>query len=295
MDTRDWTIGFVGVGSMGGAMVEAILASGNPVTVYDIDAAASTRVESLGAQRASDVGSLVTEANLIFTSLPNPRAVRDTYLSEGGIVSKLRPGVVLVELSTIDPTTVEELERSVVECGAALLDVPVSGSPDEARQGELVLTAGGDRKTLDSVEHVLRCFGREIQYAGPVGAGKIVKIVNNMMTMGNVLVAAEAFSVGIKAGIEPGLLFEILSHSGGRSHHFTKRFPNALVRNFEPGFSIALGEKDLALALDLAGSLGMPAPTAGLARQMYRIAMSEGLSSEDIVAVVKLFESWGDV
>jgi len=122
-----------------------------------------------------------------------------------------------------------------------------------------------------------------------------VKIVNNMMTMGNVLVAAEAFCVGVKAGIEPDLLFEVLGRSGGRSHHFTKRFPNALAGDFEPGFSVVLGEKDLGLALELSQSLGVPSPIAGLARQMYRIAMAEGLSSEDIVAVLKLFEKWGGV
>jgi 3-hydroxyisobutyrate dehydrogenase-like beta-hydroxyacid dehydrogenase len=114
-----------------------------------------------------------------------------------------------------------------------------------------------------------------------------------MMTMGNVLVAAEAFCVGVKAGIDPDLLFEVLSNSGGRSHHFTKRFPNALAGNFTPGFSVALGEKDLGLALEFSRSLGVPAPTTGLARQMYGIAMSEGLSSEDIVSVIKLFENWG--
>ena len=111
--------------------------------------------------------------------------------------------------------------------------------------------------------------------------------------LGNVLVAAEAFSIGVKAGIAPDLLFEVLSRSGGRSHHFTKRFPNALAGDFKPGFSVALGEKDLGLALELSRSLGMPAPTTGLVRQMYRIAMSEGLSSEDIVAVIRLFEKWG--
>jgi 3-hydroxyisobutyrate dehydrogenase len=99
----------------------------------------------------------------------------------------------------------------------------------------------------------------------------------------------------VKAGIAPDLLFEVLSGSGGRSHHFTKRFPNALAGDFEPGFSVALGEKDLGLALELSRSMGVPSPTTGLVRQMYRIAMSEGLSSEDIVAVLKLFEKWGGV
>jgi len=263
--------------------------------VYDVDPAAASALEALGAQEAPDPSSLADQADVILTSLPDARAVRDVYLGERGLISGASPGIVLVELSTIDPATIEELEWSASEQGAVLLDVPVSGSPAEARRGELVLTAGGDREVLGTIEPILKCFGRTVQYAGPAGAAKTVKIVNNMMTMGNVLVAAEAFSVGVKAGIDPNLLFEILSRSGGRSHHFTKRFPNALAGDFRPGFSVALGEKDLGLALELSRSLGMPSPTTSLVRQMYRIAMSEGLSSEDIVAVLKLFEKWGGV
>lgn len=295
MSERDRKVGFVGLGNMGGAMAEALLKGGYRALVYDIDAAAASALEPLGAQQARDPGSLATQADVVLTSLPDARAVRNVYLGKEGLVSGARPGTVLVELSTIDPATIEELERSVSERGAVLLDVPVSGSPAEARRGELVLTAGGNRAALEAVEPILKCFGRTIQYVGPAGAAKIVKIVNNMMTMGNVLVAAEAFSVGVKAGIDPDLLFEVLSRSGGRSHHFTKRFPNALAGDFKPGFSVALGEKDLGLALELSRSLGMPSPVTGLVRQMYRITMSEGLSSEDIVAVLKLFEKWGGI
>jgi 3-hydroxyisobutyrate dehydrogenase-like beta-hydroxyacid dehydrogenase len=295
VSVRDRKVGFVGLGNMGGAMVEAILADGYRVWVYDIDAAAASALEPLGAQEAPGPGALAAQADVILTSLPDARAVRAVYLGEEGLVSGARPGTVLVELSTIDPATIEELERVVSERGAVLLDVPVSGSPDEARRGELVLTAGGEREALAAVEPILKCFGRTIQYVGPAGAAKIVKIVNNMMTMGNVLVAAEAFCVGVKAGIAPDLLFEVLSGSGGRSHHFTKRFPNALAGDFKPGFSVALGEKDLGLALELSRSLDMPSPTTGLVRQMYLIAMSEGLSSEDIVAIIKLFEKWSGV
>ena len=295
MSAEERKVGFVGLGNMGSAMAEAVLKGGYEVAVYDINAEAASNLESLGAQRVSDPGSLAAHAGFVLTSLPDAQAVGDVYLGEKGLLSGVRPGTVLVELSTIDPVTTEELERAVSERGAVLLDVPVSGSPAEARRGELVLTVGGERKALDAVEPILRCFGHTLRYVGPAGAAKIVKIVNNMMTMGNVLVAAEAFSVGVKAGIDPDLLFEVLSASGGRSHHFTKRFPNALAGDFKPGFSVALGEKDLGLALELARSLGVPSPTTGLVRQMYRIAMSEGLSSEDIVAVLKLFEKWGGV
>jgi 3-hydroxyisobutyrate dehydrogenase-like beta-hydroxyacid dehydrogenase len=291
----DRRVGFVGLGSMGGAMVEALLRGGHRVEAYDLDEDATDIAESLGAIRASSVAELARECEVVFTSLPDSQSVLDVYLGDDGVVAAARPRTLLVELSTIDPSTVIEVERHAARRGMTLLDAPVSGSPDEAREGELVLIVGGDLEALESIRSTLECFGRDIHYVEFVGAAKTVKLVNNIMTMGNVLVAAEAFAVGLKAGIDADTLFSVLSRTGGRSHHFVKRFPKALERDFDPGFSIRLGEKDLSLALDLARGLGVPLPTTALVQQMYRIAISEGLGAEDIVAVSKVFEGWGGV
>ena len=142
MSVRVRKVGFVGLGNMGGAMVEAILADGYRVWVYDIDAAAASALEPLGAQEALTPGALAAQADVILTSLPDARAVRAVYLGEEGLVSGARPGTVLVELSTIDPATIEEIEQVVSQRGAVLLDVPVSGSPDEARRGSWCLPLG---------------------------------------------------------------------------------------------------------------------------------------------------------
>ncbi len=295
MDATNSEIGFVGLGNMGSAMAEAVMARGYRVTAYDLDASAVSALGRLGARSATSISALAASVDVVCTSLPDSRAVREVYLGEEGLLSWARAGTIVVELSTIDPATIREVEKFALEQGTILLDVPVSGSPAEARRGELVLIAAGDSKALDEVRSILGCFGQQIQYVGPVGAGKTLKIVNNMMTMGNVLVAAEAFCVGVKAGMDPDLLFDVLSTSGGRSHHFVKRFPKAIRGDFNPGFSVALGEKDLELALEFSRSLGVPAPMAGLTQQIYRIAMSGGLSSEDIVAVIKVFEDWSGI
>ena len=129
MSTRDPEIGFVGLGNMGGAMVKAILEGGYPVAVYDVDAAAASALEPLGARAASELEALTAWSDVVLTSLPDAPAVREVYLGEGGLLATARSGTVLVELSTIDPGTTEELERAVSERGAVLLDVPVSGSP----------------------------------------------------------------------------------------------------------------------------------------------------------------------
>jgi 3-hydroxyisobutyrate dehydrogenase len=295
LQDHDWRIGMIGLGHMGSAVAETLLASGFALTGYDIDDSAVNRLREKGMKGASGIREAVKGANVIFTSLPNSQTVRDVFLSPEGIAAHVEPGAVVVELSTVSPGVIHESEAQLNFRGAKLLDSPISGSPGEARQGKLTLLVGGSESDLQRVRPVLNTFADNIMHVGRAADAKTIKIINNMMTMGNVLVAAEAFAVGIKAGIDPDTLFSALSESGGRSHHFCKRFPNALKRNFNPGFTVELGEKDLSLAMELAQSLNVPTPAAGLIRQLYHVAMAEGLSKEDIVAVLKLYEKWGGV
>ncbi|MDP6344574.1 MAG: NAD-binding protein, partial [Alphaproteobacteria bacterium] len=142
------------------------------------------------------------------------------------------------------------------------------------------------------IEPVVELLGNTWKHTGPVGTAKVVKIVNNMMSMGNVLVAAEAFALGTAAGVEPAKLYDVLSVSGGRSHHFTKRFPNALAGNFDPGFKMELGEKDLSLGVELGRACRMPTPTASLVRNIYALALAQGHQGRDIVALLDMYNNW---
>ncbi len=288
-------VGVIGLGNMGSAIGESILKGGFKTYVYDINRDATLRLEALGACVAESPKRLVEDTNVILTSLPSNDIVRNLFLGEDGLVSAAKPGTIFIELSTIDADTIKKLDRVLGEKSAILLDVPVSGSPDEARQGKLKLIASGDINTVNRVDCIFKCFGEIVKHVGPAGNAKVVKIVNNLMTMGNVLVAAEAFSLGVKAGIDPDILFEVINQSGGRSHHFGKRFPNLLARNFNPGFTVDMGEKDVRLGLDLSKSVNVPVPVASLVSQIYKIAMSEGINREDIVAIAKLYEKWGNL
>jgi 3-hydroxyisobutyrate dehydrogenase-like beta-hydroxyacid dehydrogenase len=287
-----WKIGVVGLGHMGGNMAQAIKDGGYAVSVYDANPEVLAKFKSLGFEVAGSIKDLTSQSNLILTSLPNSKIVREVYLGVGGIAQHITSGSVAVDLSTIEPDVIREIDTALSQKSANLLDVPVSGGPNEARKGELVLIAGGKKEVLDAVEPVLKCIGSSIFFVGKAGDAKVVKLVNNMMTMGNVLVAAEAFSVGVKAGVDPELLFSVLNQSGGRSHHFGKRFPKALKRDFAPGFTVELGEKDVGLAVDLSKSMNLPLPLMNLVRQMYGVAIAEGLGKEDIVAVLKMYENW---
>ena len=288
-------IGFVGLGAMGGAMAGRLVKSGYAVAGYDVSAARAEAAEHAGVTRAATPAAAAQVADVVLSSLPHPAAVREAYLGPHGVLSSARAGTTLVDLSTVDPDTWKEIAHAAGERGLACLDAPVSGGPVEAATGGLVFLVGGEAAVVERCRPLFATLGNEIHHVGPLGAGQVVKIVNNVMTMGNVAVAAEAMVLGVKAGIDPQRLFDILSTSGGRSHHFLKRFPAVLAGDFAPRFSVALSRKDLALAMHLAGSLGVPMLTTAIVRQVYEAAAAAGLDGQDMAAVTTLFERWAGV
>ncbi|PWB65113.1 MAG: 3-hydroxyisobutyrate dehydrogenase [Bradyrhizobiaceae bacterium] len=282
----------IGMGQMGSGMAGRLQEQGYDVVGYDISAEQRARLESEGFRMAASIAEALAGREIVLTSLPDSKAVREAWLGADGIVSAAAEGSLCVELSTIDPQTMREVAETAGRRGLSVVDCPVSGSPREARAGKLVLIAGGEPAHLERAEPLLELLGADWKYTGPIGTAKVVKIVNNMMSMGNVLVAAEAFALGIAAGVEPDKLYEVLSVSGGRSHHFTKRFPNALKGDFSPGFKMELGEKDLALGVELGRSVRLPTPTASAVRELYAIALTEGFRGQDIVALLSMYQAW---
>lgn len=285
-------IAVVGMGQMGAGMAGRLAETGLDVLGYDIDVQTRKRLADQGVPVSDDLKNALAGREVILTSLPGPAAVRAAWLGDGGIVALAQSGSLCIELSTIDPATMREVGIAATERQLAVLDCPVSGSPNQARQGKLVLICGGERDVLERAEPVLRCLGETWRHTGGIGTAKIVKIVNNMMSMGNVLVAAEAFALGVAAGVEPQTLYEVLSVGGGRSNHFVNRFPNALKGNYAPGFKMELGEKDLALAVELGRAAKVPTPAASLVRELSALALAEGFRGQDIVALLAMYQGW---
>jgi 3-hydroxyisobutyrate dehydrogenase-like beta-hydroxyacid dehydrogenase len=288
-------IGFVGLGAMGGAMAGRLVKSGYAVVGYDVNVERAEAARLAGVTRAASPAAAARAADVVLSSLPSPAAVREAYLGSDGVVAAARPGTTLADLSTVDPDTWKDVAGAAARGGLACLDAPVSGGPVEAGSGRLVFLVGGEAEVLERCRPILATLGSEIHHVGPLGSAQVVKIVNNVMTMGNVAVAAEAMVLGVKAGLDPQRLFDILSTSGGRSHHFLKRFPNVLAGDFAPRFSIALSRKDLGLAARLAESLGVPMLTTAVVRQVYEAAAAAGLDGQDMAAVTELFERWAGV
>ena len=289
------TIAFLGLGTMGGAMARRLVQRGFGVAGYDVSFERCDAATRSGVTVAKSPAAAVEGAEIVLSSLPNPAAIRAAYLGPDGAVSALRSGAILIDLSTIDPATWRDVADAATARGAEALGAPVSGGPAEAGSGRLVFLVGGAPAVLERARPVLEALGAEIHHLGPLGAGHIVKLVNNVMSMCNVAVAAEAMVLGVKAGMDPQRLFDVLSTSGGRSHHFLKRFPNVLAGDFTPHFSIALSRKDLSLALQMAETLGVPMLTASTVRQVYEAAAAQGLDTLDMAAVTTLYEQWAAV
>ncbi|WP_158965415.1 NAD(P)-dependent oxidoreductase [Chachezhania sediminis] len=290
MGTR---VAVVGTGLMGGAMAQSLAASGADVIGYDVSEDSVARLAALGIPATTDMAQALPGAQVIVSSLPNSQIVRAAWMADGAGLDHADPGAIVIEMSSIDPQTMKDLDAACQVRGVEALDVPVSGGPGEAATGNLVLMIGGEDAVIAKARPVLDALGATHLFTGAVGTAKVVKIVNNVMTMGNVLVASEAFALGTAAGVDPERLYDALSQSGGRSHHFTKRFPNALQQNYDPGFRMALGEKDVALAIDVARDLGQPMPAASLIREMYMMAMGLGYRDKDIVALLDMYQRLG--
>lgn len=287
-------VAMIGLGQMGGACARRLAAQGVDLVGYDASPAAREAAAGHGLRVAASLAEAVQGRTAVLTCLPNPAAVEAVWLGPDGLAAQVGPGVSCIEMSSIDPTTMQRVAQAAQARGARVLDCPVSGSPPEALEGRLVLLAGGDADLLAAAQPLLTHLSPSIRHAGPVGTGKVVKIVNNMMTMANILAASEAFSLGVRAGVDPATLLDILSVSGGRSAQFLKRFPWAVEGDFAPRFKMELGEKDLALGSELGRAVGQPTPFASLARELYALALAEGYRGQDIVALYGMYRRWGD-
>lgn len=285
-------VAVVGLGQMGAGMALRLRDAGRRVSGFDINAETRRNLAREGIRTSDTLAEAVHGCGTVLTSLPDPNAARAAWLGEDGVVKHAPAGALCIDLSTIDPATMRELGAAAEARGLEVLDCPVSGSPKDARAGTLVLMVGGDSKTCARAAPLLDLLGSGRHLTGGIGTAKVVKIVNNMMSMGNVLVAAEAFAVGVTSGVAPDTLFNVLSKSGGRSFHFERRFPNALKGDFTPGFKIELAEKDLALAVDLGRQVKVPTPAASSARELYGLALAEGFRGQDIVALLSLYQRW---
>jgi 3-hydroxyisobutyrate dehydrogenase len=284
------SVGFIGVGNMGNPMAGNVLKAGFPMTVFDKSAAALSNLVQAGARAGTSLADVAERSEIVLTCLPASPDVEALYLEPGGLIERAKPGTILIDLSSVLPSTPRKLEPRAQARGLHFLEAPVSGGVAGARAATLAIMVGGDPQVLERARPVLRAIGPNIFSVGPVGAGNTVKAINNMMACVNSLAMMEGVVLGVKAGLDPMIVYEVVKASSGGSKAL-ERIPTALVpRKFEPGFKVQLMNKDLDTFNTIARELHVPVSFANVAQRYQQAALAAGLADMDTSAVVQIIE-----
>ena len=284
-------VGFIGLGNMGNPMASNLIKAGHQLTVHDLRREAATNLLELGAEWADTPKDTVPGQDLVLTSLPVPRDVEAVVLGENGIMAGASSGDVYMDLSTNSPTAIRRIHDICAERGVNVLDAPVSGGVYGAAAATLAVMVGGDEAIYNRMHPTLDAIGSHVVYSGPIGNGMVCKICNNLVSMGTGVLLTEALTLGVKGGVDLGVLADVIANSSGSCQRIVEKFPRYLFKgNFEPGFATALAAKDVRLATDLGREYGIPMDLSNLVDQRHVEAMLRGWGPEDSDAVSKLQE-----
>lgn len=293
--TRRKKLGFIGLGNMGNPMATNLVRAGFEVTVYDIRPEAVEALVEIGAIPADSSRAVGERSEVLLTSLPDSPQVEEAILGPEGALGGLREGSVIVELSTIDPLTIKNIAARAAERGVRTLDAAVSGAPLKAKEGTLTIMVGGEPAVFEECRPILDVLGESIFLVGEVGMASTLKLANNLVTAVSMIAVGEAFALGMKAGLDPKVLFEVMAKSSADCWALRTRVPVPGIvpeapssHDFAPGFTTDLMHKDLGLLLDTAGKLKVPTPMAALARQLYGMTSMLGRGGLDFSAVCTL-------
>ena len=258
-------LGFIGIGAMGSRIAGRLLKHGFSVTVFDRNTAKTNSLIESGAVMASSIAELASGADVVMSSLPNDEVVRSVYTGPQGVLDHIRPGSLVIEMSTVSPDTSRELHRLGSQRGVSVLDVPVSGSTPSAEQGLLTLLAGGDEDSFDSAKAIFNVIGRQYFYLGPSGSGNTMKLVVNALLGVGMQAIAEAVVFGEKAGLDRQLLLDVLSKSAVIAPAHLGKLIKAREHDYRPEFAVGLMNKDFRLILETALAVRAPMPTTAAA------------------------------
>ena len=286
-------IGFIGLGNMGVNMAKNIQKAGYPMVVLDIRKEAEAELVAKGAQSAKTPAEVAKLCDIVFTSLPGPQQVEAIALGKDGLIEGIRSGVVYVDLSTSSASLIRRISAEFAKKGVQVADGPISGGVNGAISGNLAIMFGGDKATFEKITPVLKSFGNKLLYCGTVGAGSICKAAHNMVTIITSQTLAEAFTMALKAGVEPQAVFDAIRKGGvGRMGVLHDQLPATLFQEkFEPPrFALALATKDLKLATTAGREYQTPMPVANLVEQMMVEAMNRGWGNKDFTTYMMLQE-----
>jgi 3-hydroxyisobutyrate dehydrogenase-like beta-hydroxyacid dehydrogenase len=287
------TVGFIGLGAMGGLVAGHIQRAGYPMVVYDVRDEATRLFCEGGATVVDSAAALARKNNVIITALPMPEDVEQVASGRDGIIEGIRPGSVFVDISTSPPSLIRRLEPLFCAKGASVLDAPVASGQPGAARGIHEVMVGGQQEIFERVKPILSAFGDQVLYAGPLGSGSICKLVHQMIGSSISQAIAEGLSLGVKAGVETTALWECVRRGMvGRMHVLHYQLPQTVFRGtFETDtFPLKLLRKDVKLATDLGRELNVPLPLANIAEQILVEAINRGWGDKAAYTVTFLLQ-----
>lgn len=284
-------IGFIGLGLMGQHMARRLLEAGHPLTVWNRTTEKAQALRAAGAAWAASPKTLALSSDVVITMVTDSASSEEVSCGPDGVLAGARPGLTLIDMSSITPETSRSIAERARAKGIAMLDAPVTGAPKVASEGKLGVMVGGPRETFDACLPIFQVMGVKIVYAGPNGMGSTLKLVNNLILGVAIHAASEALVLATKAGLDPQAVIEITSVGGARTGAMETRGPRMVQRDFSPHFSVNNMYKDLSNVVKLAEECGVSLPVAGAAREILRAAKSQGKGDLDSCAVMTVLEA----
>ncbi len=288
-------VGFIGTGHMGKHMSRHILEAGYNLVVHDLRKDAALTLIEKGARWVDSPRTMAETCRIVLSSLPGPPEVEEVVYGTNGLIQGWKQGDIYVDMSTNLPTTVRRIAEDARAVGVEVLDAPVSGGEPGADAGTLTIMVGGRADTLENVRKILDTMGSRIFHVGNVGCGNITKLVNNMIALTCSAINSEGFVLGVKAGIDPETLLEVIKVSTG-DNRLLQLYPRTvLAGNFNPGFRLSLASKDINLALALGKEYGVPLFVGSTVAQRIIEAEAAGLGEQSSESLVLQLEKLAGV
>ncbi len=289
------TVGFIGLGNMGGPMAANLVKAGHRVLGFDVTEANLSKARGSGVETAASGAAAVADADFVVTMLPAGPHVRSVYMGEGGVLAAAKPGALLVDCSTVDVDSARAVTSAAAEKGFEMLDAPVSGGVGGAAAGTLTFMVGGAESAFRRAEPLLQSMGKAVIHAGGPGTGQAAKICNNMVLGISMIAVCEAFALAERLGLEAQKLFDIASKSSGQCWSLTSYCPvpgpvptSPANRDYAPGFTADMMLKDLKLAQQAAHASGAATPLGAEAAALFAMFSNSGHGGTDFSGIIQM-------
>lgn len=283
-------IGFIGLGNIGSVLAGHLIQAGYPLTVHDLRRETAGELLASGAEWADSPRAVSEVSDTVITSLPGPPQVKAVAEGENGLIAGLRCGCTWMDMSTTNTKEVQRLGKIAEEKGISCLEAPVTGGLALAKEGGITILTGGKKEVFDAHLDILQVMGGKVLYMGPLGSESVVKVISNLLALGHLILAGEAFLLGKRAGIELSALFDGIRASSGNSYTIETEMPLVFDGTYDVGFSLALACKDLNLAYQLGREFGVPLEMGSLIEQIFQRARLQYGDEINSTQAVKLLE-----